>query len=139
MVCRRSGVLCRSARARRGESFHLFQLVLPRQRFSADHMLIGIAALAVVSPDSGPKPPPLPTNFYTGVFHSDTKVAGPTYDVQDGVCCPVDDLAEFKVCSASTQQHGSDTYEQGTKQRTRSDGPWSRTKPPWCLRGRSKH
>ena len=78
------------------------------------HMVAPFAVLATA-------PPPLNSNFYTGALATDSKVSGPHFDVQDGVCCPVHSLADYKPCNVQTQQHGGDTYEQGTKQRTRTD------------------
>lgn len=65
--------------------------------------------------------PSLATDFYTGALRSDQRSTGPSYDVKDGLCCPVHSLTAFTKCSVQTQQMGSDTYEQGSKDRTRMD------------------
>jgi hypothetical protein len=66
-------------------------------------------------------PPKFASDFYVGTLNTATKLAGPTYDVKDGVCCPIDVTNED--CSATTLKLGSDSYEQGSKNRTRTDSP----------------
>ena len=67
--------------------------------------------------------PKLDADFYTGALRSDSRTAGPTYQIKDGICCPVTSIALNEKCAVQTQSMGSDTYEQGSKSRTRSDSP----------------
>lgn len=66
-------------------------------------------------------PPQLAIDFYTGAMQTDSKWDGPAYDIKDGMCCPIGSALQIGTkCSVQTQARGSDTYEQGSKNRTRT-------------------
>jgi hypothetical protein len=82
---------------------------------------LAVLSFAVPSRSLQPPLPALARDFYTGALRSDSKMSGPTYAVKDGVCCPLGAIAVGTSCSVTTQAIGSDTYEQGSKERTRTD------------------